>query len=287
MESHMYLHPATQANLATLRERGASVMEPASGRLASGAAGVGRLPEPPQILDALKAVLGRSGPLAGRRVVITAGGTQEPLDPVRYLGNRSSGRMGWALVDAALLRGAAVTLIYGPVTFPPPWGVEAIPVQTTAELEQAVRRAVVGADVLIMAAAPADFRPAQISAEKIKKAPGEDTLTLHLVKNPDILAGLRGLPGAERLIKVGFAAETHNLMENARAKMAAKDQHLQILNEAVSSLGSETSAVTILDRDGGVEALPTQPKADTAGRILDRIAALLARQARPEQQSES
>jgi phosphopantothenoylcysteine decarboxylase/phosphopantothenate--cysteine ligase len=276
MESHMYQHAATQANLALLRERGARIMEPGSGHLASGATGVGRLPEPAQILDAIKATLGQGGPLHGRRIVITAGGTHEPLDPVRYIGNRSSGRMGWALVDAALLRGAMVTLIHGPVNSPAPWGVEAIPVQTTAELNTAVREAVVGADVLIMAAAPADFRPAHTSSEKIKKVPGEDTLTLTLVKNPDILAGLRGLPGTERLIKVGFAAETHNLLDNARAKMVAKDQHLQILNEAVSSLGSETSAVTILDRDGGVETLPTQPKAVTAGRILDRIAALLA-----------
>jgi phosphopantothenoylcysteine decarboxylase/phosphopantothenate--cysteine ligase len=275
MESHMYAHPATQANLATLRERGALVMEPGAGRLASGARGMGRMPEPAQILDALKTLLGRGGPLAGRRVVITAGGTQEPLDPVRYLGNRSSGRMGWALVDAALLRGASVTLIHGPVALTPPWGVEAVAVQTTAELEAAVRRAVMGADVLIMAAAPADFRPAQVSSQKIKKAPGEDSMALTLTKNPDILAGLRGLPGTERLLKVGFAAETEHLLDNARAKMVAKDQHLQILNEAVSSLGSATSAVTILDRTGGVEALPTQAKTETAGRILDRIAALL------------
>jgi len=135
-----------------------------------------------------------------------------------------------------------------------------------------------GADVLIMAAAPADFRPAQVSSQKIKKAPGEDTMPLTLTKNPDILAGLCGLPGAERLLKVGFAAETEHLLDNARAKMVAKDQHLQILNEAVSSLGSETSAVTILDRAGGVEALPMQSKVDTAGHILDRIAALLEQQ---------
>jgi phosphopantothenoylcysteine decarboxylase/phosphopantothenate--cysteine ligase len=157
-----------------------------------------------------------------------------------------------------------------------PWGVDAVAVGTTADLEAAVRQAVNGADVLIMAAAPADFRPATVSAEKIKKAPGEDTLTLDLVKNPDILAGLRGLPGTERLIKVGFAAETHNLLANAQAKMAAKDQHLQILNEAVSSLGAPTSAVTILDRAGGIEELPSQPKAVTAGRILDRVIELLA-----------
>jgi phosphopantothenoylcysteine decarboxylase/phosphopantothenate--cysteine ligase len=275
MESHMYAHPATQAHLATLRERGALVMEPGSGHLASGATGVGRLPAPARIVDAIRVLLGRGGPLAGRRVVITAGGTQEPLDPVRYLGNRSSGQMGWALVEAAQARGAAVTLIHGPVALPVPWGVEAVPVGTTADLEAAVREAVAGADVLIMAAAPADFRPATVHTEKIKKAPGEDTLTLDLVKNPDILAGLRGLPGTERLIKVGFAAETHNLLANAQAKMAAKDQHLQILNEAISSLGAPTSAVTILDRAGGIETLPTQPKALTAGRILDRVVELL------------
>jgi phosphopantothenoylcysteine decarboxylase/phosphopantothenate--cysteine ligase len=276
MEHHMYYHPATQGHLATLRERGALVMEPGEGRLASGATGTGRLPETPQILGALRVLLGRAGPLAGQRVVITAGGTQEPLDPVRYVGNRSSGQMGWALAEAALDLGAVVTLIHGPVRLPPPYGVTAVPVGTTRDLEAAVRAAVPGAAALIMAAAPADYRPAAVAEQKIKKLPGQDTFTLDMVRNPDILAGLRGLPGTERLVRVGFAAETEQLQANAQSKLVAKGLDLIVANEATRSIGAADSAVLLIDKEG-VEELGIQPKSATAGHILARVVALLRR----------
>jgi phosphopantothenoylcysteine decarboxylase / phosphopantothenate---cysteine ligase len=276
MEPQMYAHPATQGHLRTLRERGALVMTPGEGRMASGLLGVGRLPEPAEILGALRVLLGRGGPLAGRRVVVTAGGTQEPLDPVRYIGNRSSGQMGWALAEAALELGADVTLIHGPVAPAPPYGVTAVRVGTTREMEAAVRAAAPGATALIMAAAPADFRPARLATQKIKKTPGQDTLTLDLVRNPDILAGLRDLPGAEGLVRVGFAAETEHLLENARGKLEAKGLDLIVANEATSSIGAAESAVTLLDA-AGIEALPAQPKAVTARQILARVAQLARR----------
>jgi phosphopantothenoylcysteine decarboxylase / phosphopantothenate---cysteine ligase len=276
MEPQMYAHPATQGHLRTLRERGALVMTPGEGRMASGLLGVGRLPEPAEILGALRVLLGRGGPLAGRRVVVTAGGTQEPLDPVRYIGNRSSGQMGWALAEAALELGADVTLIHGPVAPAPPYGVTAVRVGTTREMEAAVRVAAPGATALIMAAAPADFRPARLATQKIKKTPGQDTLTLDLVRNPDILAGLRDLPGAEGLVRVGFAAETEHLLENARGKLEAKGLDLIVANEATSSIGAAESAVTLLDA-AGIEALPAQPKAVTARQILARVAQLARR----------
>jgi phosphopantothenoylcysteine decarboxylase / phosphopantothenate---cysteine ligase len=276
MEPQMYAHPATQGHLRTLRERGALVMTPGEGRMASGLLGVGRLPEPAEILGALRVLLGRGGPLAGRRVVVTAGGTQEPLDPVRYIGNRSSGQMGWALAEAALELGADVTLIHGPVAPAPPYGVTAVRVGTTREREAAVRAPAPGATALIMAAAPADFRPARLATQKIKKTPGQDTLTLDLVRNPDILAGLRDLPGAEGLVRVGFAAETEHLLENARGKLEAKGLDLIVANEATSSIGAAESAVTLLDA-AGIEALPAQPKAVTARQILARVAQLARR----------
>ena len=276
MEPGMYAHPATQGHLRTLRERGALVMTPGEGRMASGLTGVGRLPEPAEILGALRVLLGREGPLAGRRVVVSAGGTQEPIDPVRYIGNRSSGQMGWALAEAAIELGAEVTLIHGPVGALPPYGVTAVRVGDTREMEAAVRAAAPGAAALIMAAAPADFRPAQRATQKIKKMPGQETLTLELTRNPDVLAGLRDLPGAEALVRVGFAAETEQLLENARGKLEAKGLDLIVANEATSSIGAAESAVTLLDA-GGIEALPAQPKAVTARQILARVAQLARR----------
>ncbi|HUS14774.1 MAG TPA: bifunctional phosphopantothenoylcysteine decarboxylase/phosphopantothenate--cysteine ligase CoaBC [Chloroflexia bacterium] len=276
MEPNMWNHPATQGHVAVLRERGAVVVEPDAGRMASGLTGVGRLPDTAAILGALRVLLGREGPLAGRRVVITAGGTQEALDPVRYIGNRSSGQMGWALAEAALDRGAAVTLIHGPVHLAPPAGVSAVPVVSTRELEAAVRAAVPGAAALIMAAAPADYRPAQQSTQKMKKTPGQRGLTLELVTNPDILAGLRDLPGTERLVRVGFAAETEALLDHARAKLVAKGLDLIVANEATRSIGAAESAALLVDT-AGAEELPIQPKAVTAARILERVTALVTR----------
>src|SRR5579884_62012 len=194
MEHGMFHHPATQAHLATLRERGATIVGPETGRLASGQHGDGRLAPTEAIVGAIRLVLGRGGALAGKRLVVTAGGTQEPLDPVRFLGNRSSGTMGFALAQAALERGAAVTLVTGPTALTPPVGAA---VRTAREMQEAVARAIVDADALLMAAAVADFRPAAPSAGKIKKQPGQETMALTLVRNPDILAGVE----RSRLVK--------------------------------------------------------------------------------------
>ncbi len=303
MYSDMYLHPATQANLALLRERGAHIVEPETGRLASGAMGPGRLPETSVLLGAIRMLLGRKGDLAGRRVVVTAGGTREPLDPVRFLGNRSSGKMGFALAAEAIDRGAQVWLISGPTALTPPYGAEFHAVETTQEMLEAVRQAIVAADVLVMNAAVADFRPAQTATRKIKKEePGErgqdrEALTIDLVRNPDILQELAHMPelqGAEserrsgsdphsqqarrRLIRVGFAAETHDLLTYARQKLARKGLDLLVANDVSrpdSGFGSDTNKVFILHANGGLEELPVMPKEGVAAVIWDRIVSLL------------
>jgi phosphopantothenoylcysteine decarboxylase / phosphopantothenate---cysteine ligase len=268
MNPAMYANPATQENVATLRRRGITVLEPAVGRMAEPVEGRGRLPEPSAIAAELRALLGRaSGPLRGRRVVVSAGGTHEPIDPVRYVGNRSSGRMGFALAAAARDRGAQVMLVSGPTALEPPAAVELWRVGTALEMQAAVERAVEGADLLIMNAAVADFRPAELSARKIKKGDDEELL-LRLVRNPDILAGL-----ADRrdLLKVGFAAETHDLLAYAREKIQRKGLDMIVANEAVASIGAEDLQATLLTEDA-VERLPLQPKDQAAAAILDAIA---------------
>ena len=274
METGMYRHPATQAHLNTLEERGATVMQPGEGRLASGATGVGRLPETPEILSMIKRVLGRGGPLAGKRIIVTAGGTREPLDPVRFIGNGSSGKMGYAIAEEAMYAGAVVTLITGAASVEPPFGAQVVRVTTTREMEQAVHGAVVGADALIMAAAVADYTPRQVSEHKIKKT--GDNLTVEMERTPDILAGLAEmeLPG---LVRVGFAAETQDLEENARQKLIKKKLDLIIANDAVASIGADTSALVFLTPDGGVERLPPMPKEESARVIVERVAALVGR----------
>lgn len=271
MEHRMFHHPATQANLATLVERGATVVGPETGRLASGQHGDGRLAPAAAIVGAIRVVLGRCGPLAGRHVVVTAGGTQEPLDPVRYLGNRSSGTMGYALAQAALDRGAAVTLITGPTALLPPYGARVIRIETALEMQSAVEQAVATADALIMAAAVADFRPAVRGAGKIKKRPGENGMTLELARNPDIVASIDRLG----LIKVGFAAETDDLLANAREKLVAKDLAMIVANDAVATIGRSESTATILYRNAEPEALPRMGKAEVAAAIMDRMTALV------------
>jgi len=267
MNTSMYEHAATQANIATLRQRGMVVLEPEVGRLAEPMVGKGRMPEVATIEGELRALLGRStGPLRGRRVVVSAGGTHEPIDPVRFVGNRASGRMGFALASAARDRGAQVLLIAGPTALAPPAAVEVVRVETALELRDAVHAAIEGADLLIMNAAVADFRPAELSNEKIKK--GEDeTLTLRLVRNPDILAGL-----ADRrdLVKVGFAAETKNLVEYAQSKLERKGLDLIVANEAVASIGHEEIQVALVDAHG-VDVLPRQAKEQAAAVIIDSI----------------
>jgi phosphopantothenoylcysteine decarboxylase / phosphopantothenate---cysteine ligase len=267
MNTSMYEHAATQANIAILRQRGIVVLEPEIGRLAEPMVGKGRMPEVATIEGELRALLGRStGPLRGRRVVVSAGGTHEPIDPVRFVGNRASGRMGFALASAARDRGAQVVLIAGPTALAPPAAVEVVRVETALELRDAVHAAIEGADLLIMNAAVADFRPAELSNEKIKK--GEDeTLTLRLVRNPDILAGL-----ADRrdLVKVGFAAETKNLIEYAQSKLERKGLDLIVANEAVASIGHEEIQVVLVDAHG-VDVLPRQAKEQAAAVIIDSI----------------
>jgi phosphopantothenoylcysteine decarboxylase / phosphopantothenate---cysteine ligase len=267
MNPAMYANPATQENIATLRRRGLTVIEPAIGRMAEPVVGKGRLPEPAELEGQIRALLGRAaGPLRGLRVVVTAGGTHEPLDPVRYIGNRSSGRMGYALAAEARDRGAAVTLISGPTSLRPPPAVALVPVQTALEMQEAVQRAIEDADLLIMNAAVADFRPAAASERKIKKGEDEE-IQLQLVRNPDILAGI-----AERrhLVKVGFAAETHNLLAYAQEKIARKGLDMIVANEAVASIGAENLQATLLTEES-VERLPLLPKEQAASAVLDAI----------------
>jgi phosphopantothenoylcysteine decarboxylase/phosphopantothenate--cysteine ligase len=272
MESGMYLHPSTQEHLQTLKERGATLLTPGEGHLASGATGIGRLPETAEIMAAIERTLGKSGLLAGKRVVVTAGGTQEPLDPVRFIGNRSSGKMGYAIAEEAANAGAEVTLISGPVAITPPFGVSTINVITAGSMEAAVREAVQHADALVMAAAVADYAPAEVSEQKIKKT-GE-SMTIALKRNPDILGNLAAseLPG---LVRIGFAAETQDLLENARQKLDKKRLDMIIANDAVSSIGSEESALTLIMRDGSIEQLASMPKQKSARVIVERLAALL------------
>ncbi|HJZ45635.1 MAG TPA: bifunctional phosphopantothenoylcysteine decarboxylase/phosphopantothenate--cysteine ligase CoaBC [Roseiflexaceae bacterium] len=267
MNTQMYANAATQENIATLRRRGMAVLEPEVGRLAEPMVGKGRMPEVATIEGELRALLGRtSGPLRGRRVVITAGGTHEPIDPVRFVGNRASGRMGFALAAEARDRGASVTLIVGPTALTPPTGVELRRVETALELRDAVHAAIDGADLLIMNAAVADFRPAERSHEKIKKGDDEE-LILRLVRNPDILAGL----AARRdLLKIGFAAETSNLIEYAQSKLQRKGLDMIVANEAVASIGREDIQITLLDAEG-LQELPRQPKDLAAVAIIDAV----------------
>jgi phosphopantothenoylcysteine decarboxylase/phosphopantothenate--cysteine ligase len=268
----MYLHQATQEHLQTLRSRGATVLAPGEGRLASGATGIGRLPETPEIMAAITRALGKNGLLAGKRVVVTAGGTQEPLDPVRFIGNRSSGKMGYAIAEEASNAGAEVTLISGPVAIAPPHGVTLVNVITAKSMEAAVLEAVQNADALVMAAAVADYTPAEVSEQKIKKT--GDTLAITLKRNPDILGNLADveLPG---LVRIGFAAETQDLLENARQKLDKKRLDMIIANDAVASIGSDDSALTLIMRDGSTEQLPPMPKQESARIIVERLAAML------------
>jgi phosphopantothenoylcysteine decarboxylase/phosphopantothenate--cysteine ligase len=269
MDHHMYHHPATQANLRTLRERGAVIVGPEAGPLASGMVGEGRLVEPERLLAVIRATLGRRGPLAGVHVVVTAGPTREPIDPIRFISNHSSGRMGYALAEAARDAGAQVTLITGPTERQPPFEVEVIRVQTAAEMAAAVQAAVENADALIMCAAVADYRPSRVVPEKIKKT--EEQLSLPLERTIDILASVQR-PG---LVKVGFAAETERLLEHGRAKLETKHLDLLVANDARETMGSEEAQAYLLTPDREPEALPRLPKTVLAEIIVDRLARLL------------
>jgi phosphopantothenoylcysteine decarboxylase/phosphopantothenate--cysteine ligase len=271
MEHQMWHHPATQANLATLRNRGATIVGPETGRLASGEFGDGRLVQPEMILGALRQVLGQNGPLAGRKIVVTAGGTHEPLDPVRFLGNRSSGLMGYRLAEAAIDQGAAVTLISGPTLLKPPYSARFIGVETADQMHGAVREECEDADVLIMAAAVADYRPAAARSSKIKKGDPNEPAAIELVRNPDILASI----DVPDLLKVGFAAETEDLIANAQDKLRRKGLAMIVANDAVKTIGSDRSSATIVLPYGEPHTLPMMEKAEVADAILERIAWLL------------
>ena len=282
MDGGMYAHPATQANLDILRSRGVIVIEPDEGRFASGLGGRGRLPETPALLGAIRLALARGGILAGRRCVITAGGTREPLDPVRHLTNRSSGKQGYALAQAALDAGAAVTLITAARDLPVPVGADVVRVDTAAEMLAAVESHLPGADALIMAAAVADFRPASAAEQKIKKSddPAE-VLRLELVRAPDILLAIkarRDQTGWPRVV-VGFAAESEDLLANAQGKLARKGLDLIVANDiSAPDAGFEvdTNRVVLLDAQGGQQALDLASKARVAEIVIERVAHLLA-----------
>jgi phosphopantothenoylcysteine decarboxylase/phosphopantothenate--cysteine ligase len=271
MNVHMYAAAATQENVARLRQRGFVVLEPAEGRMAEPMVGKGRLPEPPIIEGEIRALLGKAGgALRGRRVVVTAGSTREPIDPIRFVGNRSTGMMGYALAAAARDQGADVTLITGVTPLQPPPAVAVVNVETAVQMLAAVQDACANADVLIMNAAVADFRPADVQEQKIKKGEREG-LTIALVPNPDILRALLTMPVKPTLFKVGFAAETQNLVEHASAKLTRKNLNMIVANDAVATMGQSDIQVTLIEKDGQITPLPRQSKQDSAVAILNTI----------------
>lgn len=278
MDGGMWLHPAVQANLQTLLQRGARCAGPAAGRMASGQTGIGRMLEPAQLLGHIRLALGSGGVLAGRQIVVTAGGTHEAIDPVRLLTNRSTGKQGFALAQAALDLGAQVTLISGPSALETPEGAVRIDVQTGQQMQRAVLQAAATADALLMAAAVSDYRPQTTAPQKLKRSATATTLALE--PNPDVLAAVvaqRAQGGWPRVL-VGFAAESENLLENAAAKLRSKQLQLVAANnisEPGAGFGTDTNRVTLLDAQGGVEELPLQSKALVAERICARVAALL------------
>ena len=272
MDAGMWDHAAVRANVARLRDRGVHFAGPAKGHLASGLEGWGRLVETPELMGRIAQVLGENGDLAGRTVVVSAGGTQEPIDPVRVISNRSSGKMGYAVAEAARDRGARVVLVAARTVLADPAGIETVHVETVEQVRSAVLDACRGADVLIMAAAVADFRVANASAEKIKKQNGK-AISLELTAVEDFFHEVP--PG---VVRVGFAAESQDLLENARAKLDAKALDLIAANDITqpdAGFGADTNRVTLLAADGTSEELPLMLKYDVAQRLLDRVVALL------------
>ena len=267
MDGNMYDHPATQANLATLQERGVVIAGPGTGRLASGLTGMGRLLETPELLGHISYAMGKNGDLAGKTVVVSAGGTMEPIDPVRVITNHSSGKMGYALAEAARDRGADVVLVTAPTSLPEPALMKVVQVRTAEQMGEAIQSHLKKADALIMAAAVADYRPTEAADQKIKKA--DDDLSISLAKTTDILKSAKG-----DFVRVGFAVESQNLVENAKAKVGSKQLDLIVANDITaegSGFGSDTNKVTLIDRDLAVEELPLLGKYDVSNRILDRV----------------
>jgi phosphopantothenoylcysteine decarboxylase/phosphopantothenate--cysteine ligase len=298
MDGGMLDHPATRANLDTLLRRGAYIAGPAEGHLASGLLGKGRLLEPSELIGHIRLVLGRKGPLAGRKVVISAGGTQEPLDPVRVLTNRSSGKQGYALAQAAIDAGADVTLISAPTALTPPVGARLVPLQTAREMLDAVFDESSGADALIMAAAVADFRPRQAASDKMKTRDGVPQIELEatedilkavaaLKRSPEIGAPAKQAPAKPSarnadfippVVVVGFAAESRDLVDNAAEKLKSKNLNLIVANDITAhgaGFGADTNRVTLIHENGDRETLPLLSKAEVADAIITRIAALL------------
>lgn len=270
MNVNMLQSPITRHNLDALKARGFAIIEPDCGRLACGKTGKGRLAETERIIAAIRQILNKVNDLAGKHIVITAGGTQEPIDPARHIGNRASGKMGYALAEAARDRGAVVSLISAPTMLPEPAGMDVARVRTAAEMKKAVARAIVRADALIMAAAVSDYRPRKTARTKIKKE--RPVLNLELIRTPDILSQVKG-----DFLKVGFAAETDSVIANARQKLVDKQLDLIVANDITdtsSGFGVDTNRVTIIDKQGNEETLPLLSKREVADRILDRVVRL-------------
>lgn len=287
MDGGMYEHPATQANVQTLRERGVRIIEPEEGRFASGLTGRGRLPDTAILMGATRRALGANGPLAGRRVLVTAGGTREPLDPVRFITNRSSGKQGYALAQAALDAGADVVLVSTTRSLPTPYGAQLVPVDTAERMLKAVLSNLPSVEILLMAAAVADFRPQNVAAQKIKKSKDPNAShILTLERTPDILLEVKEHRSGARWprVVVGFAAESENLLANATDKLERKQLDLLVANDITASdagFDTDTNRVILIDASGQQEALALQSKAKVAEAIVRRVAQLLTSGAPP------
>ncbi|MFZ0448546.1 MAG: bifunctional phosphopantothenoylcysteine decarboxylase/phosphopantothenate--cysteine ligase CoaBC [Desulfatiglandaceae bacterium] len=274
MNTRMYENPVTTENLSSLKSRGLHIMSPGEGQLACRTEGPGRLPEPPDILEEAKRCLSKQD-LAGLRVLVTAGATHEPMDPVRFISNRSTGKMGYAVAAAACRRGASVTLVTGPTSISPPRGASVEDVQTALEMREAVLEKATGCDVVIMTAAVSDYRPHRSAKEKMKK--GAESLSLELDRNPDILEELGHSENGKGCLLVGFAAETHQLMAHAMEKLKKKNLDMIVANDVSredAGFACDTNEVKMFFRDGRVEDSPLMSKEDVADLVLDRINAL-------------
>jgi phosphopantothenoylcysteine decarboxylase/phosphopantothenate--cysteine ligase len=275
MDAGMFTHPATVANVEILRKRGVIVIDPEEGHLASGLSGLGRLASPDTILDLTRAALGATGDLAGRRILVTAGGTHEPIDPVRYITNHSSGKTGYAIAEAARDRGADVTLVTTPTALRVPAGMSVVDVRSAQDMLSAITERYEQLDALIMVAAVADFRVETPTPHKVKRT--EHPLELRLLPNPDLLGATAALGPPGRPVRVGFAAETQGLLEHASQKLAHKSLDLIVANDISSDVfGADSNQVTLLWADGRTSELPRLPKAAVAERVLDAVSALLA-----------
>ena len=269
MDANMFDNAATQANVTTLITRGVFIAGPANGRLASGLIGQGRMVEPSNIISSASMILGKDGDFSGKKIVVSAGGTEEAIDPVRNITNRSSGKMGYAIAEAARDRGAVVSLVAGPNAIPKPVGILVTNVQSAEEMKKVIETECDGADALIMAAAVADWRPLKKMDSKAKKSTS-DTWSLELVKNPDIIGSIKN----DSLIKVGFAAESENLIENSKTKVKSKNLDFIVANDITakdSGFSVDTNKVTIIHSYGNIESLPLMSKYDVAHSILDRV----------------